>query len=141
MTMKYLLIPLMFLSIAFAQYRHINIEAISPYTDADADSSLQEINDSSGFLFSVWANNPNAKAVFLRFYDTADDTIATGAVESSSVLVFELIGGVDSTNAFQKVDFGPYGLPFQNGIKYAVMLADSTDPTSGIRLNAQYLDD
>jgi hypothetical protein len=136
---KYLLLIFM-LAVAFGQYRRLNIDAISPYYDGDADSTLQVINSGSGFLYAVFVELTSADTLFLRFYDTAEDTIAVGTVESGSVLNFE-IAGTTATSAVVPFYFGPFGLPFQAGIKYAVMKSDSTDPTTGIRINAVYLGD
>ena len=115
--MKKYLIPLILLSLVFGQFRRVNIEAIAPFVDVDVDSSLQEMNASDGVLYRVWVISTNSDDMWLRFYDQTADTIATGGVKSDAVLKLLVPENDGAGSDVQFYDFGPYGLPFQKGIK------------------------
>lgn len=135
---KYILIFL--ISICFGQFRDIEIDAITHFFDADADSTVQTLNSSSGFLLMVEVQNLNLSDAWFHLYDAVLCTVGT-TVPSMSIHV----PGGDGTAYYGSkiVNFQFTGLVFENAIKYACTdsVSGGLDPTNGLIVNAQYFDD
>lgn len=137
---KFALFLFLALSLCFGQYRIVEIDDVTHFFDADGDSTVQTINSSSGFLILLEVQNMNLADAWIQIFDASSPTVGTTTPDFS----FHVPGG-DGIEYWgsKTIYFSFPGVVFETAIKYActTTATGSTNPTTGLIINAQYFDD